>query len=264
VDGVYTVDREIGRGGAAIVYLAHDIQGTAVALKVLRPELAASVTAERFLREIKLVRALDHPRIARLIDAGEKDWLVYFVMPYVEGPTLKVVLDDHRRLPPEDVIRIADELLEALAHAHARGIVHRDVKPDNIMLTAAGATLVDFGIARAVAVSANDRVTRSGFTVGTSTYMSPEQIEALPDIDARADLYGLGCVLYECIAGRPPFLSLRESKVLEMHRLADPPSLLDARPETPPGLHRAIMRALEKDRAKRWPDAEAMRAAIRE
>jgi len=258
LEGLYAVDREIGRGGAARVYLATDREGKAVALKVLHPELLASVTAERFLREIAVVRRLDHPRIGRLLDMGERDWLIYYVMPFIEGPTLKVALDRVRRLAVLDVERIARELLEALGHAHGLGFVHRDVKPDNVILSPDGAVLVDFGIARAVMVSATDRVTRSGMTVGTSTYMSPEQIVAAPDLDGRSDLYSLGCVLYESLAGRPPFLSGNEATVLQMHQKAEPPDLAEFRPEAPERLRRLIMRALRKNPAERWQSAEEM------
>ncbi|HXG45480.1 MAG TPA: serine/threonine-protein kinase [Gemmatimonadales bacterium] len=258
LEGLYAVDREIGRGGAARVYLATDLEGKAVALKVLHPELLASVTADRFLREIAVVRRLDHPRIAPLLDMGERDWLIYYVMPFIEGPTLKVVLDRIRRLALPDVERIARELLEALGHAHSLGFVHRDVKPDNVILSPEGAVLVDFGIARAVMVSATDRVTRSGMTVGTSTYMSPEQIVGAPDLDGRSDLYSLGCVLYESVAGRPPFVSGNEASVLQMHQKVEPPDLAELRPEAPERLRRLIMRALRKNPAERWQSAEEM------
>jgi eukaryotic-like serine/threonine-protein kinase len=258
LEGLYAVDREIGRGGAARVYLAADPEGKQVAVKVLLPELLASLTAERFLREIRVVRQLDHPRIGRMIDAGEREWLVYYVMPFIQGPTLKQVLNQVRVLNPDDVRRLSRELLEALDHAHRIGIVHRDVKPDNIIISAGGAVLVDFGIARAVQVSSVDRVTRSGTTVGTSTYMSPEQISAEPDLDQRTDLYALGCVLFECLAGRPPFVHAKEASVFQMHQTAEPPDLSQIRPGIPQDLVVLVTRALKKKREDRWQSAEEM------
>ncbi len=198
LSGRYEVDREIGRGGAARVFAARASDGRLVALKVLHPQLAASVAAERFFREIHHLAPLEHPHIARLIDYGEEDWVLYYVMDYVEGPTLKQHLQAVRRAGISDTLRIAHDVLDALACAHDRGIVHRDVKPENILLAPQGAVLVDFGIARAVSQAGADRLTRSGFAVGTSAYMSPEQIAGSDDIDARSDIYSLGCVLFEC------------------------------------------------------------------
>jgi len=183
--GRYEVEREIGKGGNARIYLARDAEGKAVALKVLHPELLVSVAADRFLREIKLAKQLDHPHIARLLDSGEQDWIVYFVMTYVEGPTLREHLARAQQMSVAETIRLADDLLDALDHAHRHGIVHRDVKPDNVVLSTEGAVLLDFGIARAVAASGSDRLTRSGIAVGTSTYMSPEQITAVQELDRR-------------------------------------------------------------------------------
>jgi serine/threonine-protein kinase len=262
VNGRYQIEREIGRGGAARVFLARRAAGEPVALKVLHPQLAASVAAERFLREIRLVARLDHPRIASLIDFGEQDWIVYYVMEFLPGPTLKEHLRRVRRASISDTLRIADDILWALEYAHEQGVVHRDVKPDNIVLSPRGATLLDFGIARAVVASGSDRLTRSGFAVGTSTYMSPEQISGLDDIDHRTDIYSLGCVLFECLAGYPPFNDPFEESVLRMHRHAPPPDLRPLRPDAPAGLIEAVERALAKDRAERWPSASELRAAL--
>ncbi|MBA3260597.1 MAG: serine/threonine protein kinase, partial [Gemmatimonadales bacterium] len=216
-EGRYAVEREIGKGGNARIYLARDAAGSEVALKILHPELLVSVAADRFLREIRLARQLDHPHIARLLDSGEQDWLVYFVMTYEEGPTLREHLARTGPLSVAETIRLAGDLLDALEHAHAHGIVHRDVKPDNVVLTPRGAVLLDFGIARAVAASGSDRLTRSGIAVGTSTYMSPEQITAVKEIDLRSDLYSLGAMLFECLAGQPPFTHRNEAVVLQLH-----------------------------------------------
>jgi serine/threonine-protein kinase len=259
---VYRVEREIGRGGAAVVYYARAADGTPVALKVLRPELAVTVTAQRFLQEIRFVSTLDHPHIGRLLDSGERDWLVYYVMPYLEGLSLQQHLERFRHLPLDQTLRLARELLDALAHAHERGIVHRDVKPDNIMLTPAGAVLVDFGIARAIALSGQTHLTRSGMAVGTSTYMSPEQISAAPAIDHRSDLYSLGCVLFQCLAGRPPFVHRSEAAVLHLHLTEPAPDVRTLVPGLPSAVAVALARALCKAPEERWPSALAMRAAL--
>ena len=258
----YAIEREVARGGAGRVFLATDRAGQRVALKVLHPELAVSVTAERFLREIALLSRLDHPLITRLLDYGERDWLVYYAMSYAEGPTLRSHLDRVRRASIDDVIRIARDLLTALGYAHDRGIMHRDVKPDNVILSPMGAMLLDFGIARAIEMAGTERLTKSGFTVGTSSYMSPEQVSALDTIDHRSDFYSLGCVLFEALAGHPPFSHRNEAMVLQMQLTLPPPDVRAARPEAPDGLAHALLKALEKNPASRWQRAEDMREAL--
>jgi len=258
----YAVEKEIGRGGAACVYLARDPDGQEVALKVLRPELAVSVTADRFLREIELLRQLDHPRIGRLLDSGERQWLVYYVMPYFHGPSLQQYLAKYGKLEIDDALRVARDLLDALAHAHGQGIVHRDVKPDNIILTREGAILLDFGIARAIEVSGTSRLTRSGITVGTSSYMSPEQVTALRALDHRSDLYSLGCVLFEAVAGRPPYHHPSEGMVLRMHLQEAAPDLGAVRPGVPIYFTEAVTRALAKRPEDRWQTAAEMLDAV--
>lgn len=257
----YAVEREIGRGGASRVYLAQDPTGRQVALKVLHPELLVSIAADRFLREIGLISRLEHPNICQLIDSGEHEWLVYYVMPYLEGPTLGQHLTRTGRMPPEDTIQLARDLLSALGYAHEQQVVHRDVKPENIVLTASGAVLLDFGIARAIAISAGDRLTRSGVAVGTSSYMSPEQVAA-EEIDHRSDLYSLGCVLFECLAGHPPFRHRNEAVVLQMHRSEPAPDVTTLRQDTPLPLARTVLRALAKRREDRWQSAGEMLAAL--
>jgi serine/threonine-protein kinase len=261
-EGRYEVLREIGKGGNARIYLAREPEGREVALKILHPELLVSVAADRFLREIRLAKQLDHPCIAHLLDSGEREWLVYYVMTYVEGPTLREYLARASRMGIPETIRLAGELLDALDHAHGHGIVHRDVKPDNVVLATRGAVLLDFGIARAVAASGSDRLTRSGIAVGTSTYMSPEQITALKEIDHRSDLYSLGAVLYECLAGTPPFMHRNEAVVLQMHLTQPAPDVRKLRPETPPELAGGIARALLKPPEDRWQSAATMRDAL--
>jgi serine/threonine-protein kinase len=258
----YSVEREIGRGGNARIFLATDADGRKVALKVLHPELLVSVAADRFLREIRLASQLNHPHIAKIFDSGEQDWLVYYVMDYIEGSTLRERLDSSEPLPVSETMKIVCDVLEALDHAHARGIIHRDVKPANVVLSSRGAVLLDFGIARAVAASANDQLTRSGIAVGTSSYMSPEQISALREIDHRSDLYSLGCMLYECIAGQPPFTNRNEAVVLQFHLTEPAPDLRTIRPDTPAYVASAVARALAKKPEDRWPSALIMRDAL--
>jgi len=229
---------------------------------VLHPELAVSVTAQRFLREIGLLSRLDHPLITKLLDYGERDWLVYYCMSFAEGPTLRMRLDQARQAPIDEVVRLANDVLSALGYAHDRGIMHRDVKPDNIVLSPQGAMLLDFGIAKAIEAAGTERLTKSGFTVGTSTYMSPEQVSALDTLDHRSDLYSLGCVLYEALAGQPPFSHRSEAMVLQLQLTAPPPDVRERRPETPAAIAEALKKALEKDPALRWQRAEDMRRAL--
>lgn len=262
VAGRYTVDREIGRGGAARVFSAVNGEGRTVALKVLHPQLAASVAADRFLREIDFVARLEHPRIARLLDSGERDWIVYYVMDYVPGPTLRNHIDRVRKVSLSDTLHIAHDMLAALACAHEHQIVHRDVKPENVVLSPPGAVLVDFGIAKAVAEAGSDRLTRSGFAVGTSAYMSPEQVSGSENIDPRSDLYSLGCVLFECLAGRPPFDDPFDDLVMTKHRTAEIPDVRTLREDTPEALALCIRRSMAKAPEHRWPTASAMLAAL--
>ena len=257
----YHLEREIGRGGGARVFLATAPDGARVALKVLLPELLAGTAAERFLREIRLARELDHPRIARILDAGEDGWVVFYAMTFAEGPTLRSYLDTRGALPPAELARVADDLLDALGYAHGRGIIHRDVKPENIVLAPGGAVLLDFGIARAIEQSAGDRLTATGMTVGTAAYMSPEQIRGVA-VDHRSDLYAMGCLLYECASGTPPFHHSNEAIVLRQHLLEAPPPLSSVCPDVTPQMALVVERALAKKPEERWPSADAMRAAL--
>jgi serine/threonine-protein kinase len=253
------VDREIGRGGDSRTFLAFDREGQKLALKVLHPEVFESVAADRFLREIRMTSQLNHPHIARLLDSGERDWLVYLVMAFIDGPTLQDVLGRDRRLSVADTLRMACDLLKALDHAHQLGIVHRDVKPENVLIsTERGVVLLDFGIARAVISSGTDAITRTGITVGSSAYMSPEQINAEKDIDGRSDLYSLGCVLFECLAGRPPFVWRKEVVVLQLHLTEPAPDVRTFRPDVPADLAEAINKALAKLREERWQTSDEM------
>ena len=258
----YQIDREIARGGDARVFLAQDRAGRKVALKILHPELLESVVAERFLREIRLVSQLNHPRIARLLDSGEREWVVYLAMDFIYGPTLREILNRGRRLSIPDTIRLGSDVLEALDHAHRLGIVHRDVKPENVIISPdRGTVLLDFGIARAMVTSVSKEITRAGMTVGSSGYMSPEQING-EQIDGRSDLYSLGCVLFECLAGRPPFIWRKEAVVLQLHLTEPPPDVRTFRPEVPPCLASVINTALAKPTGERRQSAAEMREAL--
>src|SRR5574341_1692903 len=201
-----------------------------------------------------MLSQLQHPHIAQMLDYGELDMLVFYAMRFIEGPNLRVYLERERTCAVGDAVLHASEMLDALSAAHALGIVHRDVKPENIVLSPQGAVLLDFGIARAVAISGNERLTRSGFTVGTSAYMSPEQVNG-GDLDQRSDIYSLGCVLFECLTGKPPFHDPLEAAVLKMHTDRPAPQVRKLRDGVPRPLSDAIARALEKDPRDRWQTA---------
>src|SRR3989442_8104985 len=258
----YDVITAVGRGGAASIFGAYDKSGQRVAIKVLHRELTVSVAADRFLREIRYAGRLHHPRIAPLLDSGETDYLLWFVMPFVPGETLRQVLRREQRLGVDRACRTACEVLEVLTHAHGAGLAHRDIKPDNIVLGETRATLVDFGIARAIATSGEDRVTRSGFVVGTEEYMSPEQAGGSPDIDGRTDLYSLGVVLFEALTGRPPFAAASAAAVLDIQQHAPPPDLRKLRRDVPRALSDTVMKALAKAREARWQTASDLRQAL--
>jgi TolB-like protein len=249
----YVVERELGHGGMATVYLADDLRyHRKVALKVLLPELASLVGRTRFLREIEIEASLSHPGIVPLFDSGATDEFVYYVMPYVEGESLRDRLDRERQLPLDDALRIARDVGEALAHAHGRGVVHRDVKPANILLSGTRALVTDFGIARAVSVAGGEQITSSGLAVGTPAYMSPEQAAASDPVDQRADVYALGCVVYEMLAGEPPFTGATAQAVMARARVESPPSLEVVRPGVGHAVAHVVEKALAKAPADRW------------
>lgn len=258
--GQYTIQRELGGGGSATVYLALDLKHRRqVAVKVLRPEFTASLAAERFLREISTVAGLQHPHILPLLDSGSAAGFLYFVMPYVEGETLRARLRREGRLAVPDAIRILADVTDAVAHAHDRGVVHRDLKPENILLSGRHAVVTDFGVARAASMAADsDRQLTVGVALGTPAYMSPEQAVASPDVDHRADVYALGVLGYELLAGRPPFAGGTPQDVLTMQVAVQPEPLASHRPDVPPDLTGAVMRCLEKRPEDRWPSAGAL------
>ncbi|MEO6526935.1 MAG: protein kinase [Gemmatimonadaceae bacterium] len=254
----YRIDAVIGVGGMAEVYRAHDLKhGRDVAVKVLRPELAHAVGADRFLREIATTATLRHPHILPLYDSGDANGVLYYVMPLVEGESLRARLEREGRLPIDEALRITTEVADALGYAHERGITHRDIKPENILLERGHAVVADFGIARAVAATGNERLTDAGFAVGTPMYMSPEQAVGEPNLDGRSDLYSLGCVLYEMLAGKPPFVGPTAVAMTQQHLMQQPASITAARPDVSPAVATALARALAKDPAERpWPAAK--------
>jgi serine/threonine-protein kinase len=259
----YELDREIGSGGMAHVYLAHDRQHDRdVAIKVLRPELAAALGTERFLREIHIEARLQHPNILPLYDSGAAEGFLYYVMPYVEGETLRERIRREKQLPLADALQITREVAEALSYAHAHDVVHRDIKPANILLSGTHAVVADFGIAKAISEADEDALTRTGIAVGTPEYMSPEQGSGEHGVDPRSDIYALGCVLYEMIAGEPPFTGRSVQSVMARHRQDTPPPLHVVRPGLPPGLEESVRRALAKVPADRFPTADAFAASL--
>ena len=261
--GRYRIERELGQGGMATVYLAHDLKhDRQVALKVLRPELAAVLGAERFVVEIKTTAALQHPHILPLFDSGTADGFLYYVMPYIEGETLRAKLSRETQLSVDEAVRIAREVLDALEYAHQHGIVHRDVKPENILLHGGHAMVADFGIALAVSAAAGGRMTETGLSLGTPHYMSPEQATAEKDISARSDVYSLGSVLYEMLAGQPPHLGGSAQQII-MKIIAEPVQAVTAlRKSVPPNVAAAVARALEKLPADRFASAKAFSEAL--
>ena len=258
----YRLERELGRGGMAFVFQAWDPKHERwVAIKVLRPELAQALGPERFLREIKVAAGLTHPNILPLYDSGEAAGFLYYVMPYVEGESLRHRLLARTRLPVDEAVAIAREVADALHFAHARGIVHRDVKPENILFQSGHALVADFGISRAVSAAGGTRVTAVGIAVGTPEYMSPEQAAGDDDIDGRSDVYSLGCVLFEMLTGEPPFGGTTPQRVLARQRDAAAPGLGDVGP-VPEVVANAVGRALEKERSARFATAGDFAAAL--
>ena len=249
----YAIERELGQGGMATVYLAQDLKHhRPVAIKLLRSELAAALGPERFLREIEISAHLHHPHILPLYDSGEAEGLLYYVMPYVEGESLRDRLTREKQLPLEDALQIAREVADALGYAHSHGVIHRDIKPENILLESGHAVVADFGIARAVGSAATEKLTQTGIAVGTPVYMSPEQAAGSKELDGRSDLYSLGCVLYEMLAGQPPFTGPTVESIVHQHLVTEPPNVTNIRPAVPASVAAALQRALAKTPADRF------------
>ena len=260
----YRIEREVGRGGMATVYLAEDLKHhRPVAVKVLHPELAAALGHERFLREVEIAARLQHPHILTLIDSGEADGFVYYVMPFVDGKSLRARITREHELPVADVVRIMREVADALSEAHAHGVVHRDIKPDNVLLRGQHVVIADFGVAKAVSEATGvHEVTSVGVTLGTPTYMAPEQAAGDPAIDHRADIYALGVMAYEMLTGAPPFTGVTAQAVLAAHMTLQPEPIASRRAAVPAALSAVIMRCLEKRPADRWQSVNDLLAQL--
>ncbi|MFL5518622.1 MAG: protein kinase domain-containing protein [Gemmatimonadales bacterium] len=259
----YRIERELGQGGMATVYLAHDLRHDRnVAIKVLRPELAAVIGAERFLREIKTIATLQHPHILGLIDSGEVNGTAYYVMPLVEGESLRDRLRREKQLPIADALRLAAEVAAALDYAHRHGVIHRDIKPENILLHDGSALVADFGIALAVSSAGGNRMTETGMSLGTPHYMSPEQAMGEREITARSDVYALGCVTYEMLTGDPPFIGSTAQAIIAKVMTDKPASIRRLRERVPEEVDEAVLTALEKLPADRFATAAEFAAAI--
>ncbi len=260
----YSIEQELGRGGMAVVYLATDLKhGRPVAVKALLPELAATLGGDRFLQEIRLTANLQHPHILALYDSGEADGLLYYVMPHVEGESLRDRLKREKQLPVENALQITEQVASALDYAHRHDVIHRDIKPENILLHEGEAMVADFGIALAVKAAGGERLTETGLSIGTPEYMSPEQVAGERQIGARSDVYSLGCVLYEMLAGQPPFTGATGQAVLARHVTDAAPPITTVRSSVPPGAVSAVNTALEKAPADRFDSAKAFAAALR-
>jgi eukaryotic-like serine/threonine-protein kinase len=261
--GRYEIDREIGHGGMATVYLAQDVRDQRqVAIKVMHPRVANALNAQRFLREIAIAGSMGHPLIVPLHDSGAVDDVLFYVMPYVEGETLGQRLARVRRLPLADALAVAHDVADALGHAHAQGILHRDVKPENILLAAGRALVADFGLARAIGAANYQKLTDTGVLVGTVYYMSPEQVRDDRDLDQRTDIYALGCILYEMLTGEPPYTGRGLTEVAARILQGPIPSARHLVREVPPALDAAIGRALAKRAEERFGSMAEFAAAL--
>jgi len=259
----YAIERELGRGGMACVYQARRRDDdVAVAVKVIRPEISVGIGYKRFQREIELLMRLDHPHILPLLETGEAGPYLYYTMPRAVGESLKARLVTDRRLPFADVLALASQIGAALDYAHAADVLHRDIKPENILWHEDRWVLCDFGVARALEAAAPDSLSPSGMVIGTPQYMSPEQGSAGKKLDGRSDLYALGCVLYEAVAGHPPFTGATSQAIIARHVKERVPSLRIARPEVPVPMAAGIERALAKKPGDRPKSGAALAAAL--
>jgi serine/threonine-protein kinase len=270
----YVLEREIAQGGMATVYLGRELgREQRVAVKVMHPEVATIIGAERFRREIEIVRGMSHPGIVPLTDFGTAADLLYYVMPYIEGETVYERVQREGRFPLHDALRITREIAEALGHAHARGVLHRDVKPENILLagyppksggaaTNWHAVVADFGLARAIGAAEYQRLTETGVIVGTVFYMSPEQLREDRDLDQRADIYSLGCILYEMLTGAPPYTGSSISDIVRRILRGSTPSAARVNPEVPRAVDLALSRALARSPAERFQSMRELADAL--
>ena len=259
----YAIERELGQGGMATVYLAHDLKhDRKVALKVLHPDLAATIGVDRFLSEIKVTANLQHPNILGLFDSGIADGQAYYVMPYVEGESLRDQLEREKQLPVPDALRIATGIAAALEYAHAHRVIHRDIKPENILLQSGQPVVADFGIALAVQQAGGQRLTQTGMSLGTPAYMSPEQAMGERTLDARTDIYALGVITYEMLAGEPPFSGPNTQAIVARVLTEKPRPLAQLRETVSPGVEAAVHQALQKLPADRYGTAAEFAAAL--
>jgi serine/threonine-protein kinase len=259
----YTLERELGRGGMATVYLAHDLKhDRPVALKVVHPALAATLGPERFLREVQLTARLQHPHILPVHDSGEAAGRLWYTMPFVEGESLRDRLAREKLLPLEDALQITRNVLAALAYAHGHGVIHRDIKPENILLEAGEAVVADFGVAHALDAAGGERLTETGLALGTPVYMSPEQGAGERQVGPRSDIYSVGTVLYEMLAGEPPFTGPSAQAVIARRMAEAPREIRVIRDTVPQSVERAVHRALARVPADRFATAAEFAAAL--
>jgi serine/threonine-protein kinase len=259
----YSLEREVARGGMATVYLARDLRhGRSVALKVMHASLADALDSRRFVREIEIAASLAHPLIVPLYESGDAGGVLYYTMPYVEGESLYERLQRERQLPLDDALQIARDVADALGYAHERGVLHRDVKPENILLAGGRAQVADFGLARAIGIANYRKLTETGVIVGTVYYMSPEQIREDRDLDERTDVYSLGCILYEMLTGEPPYTASSLVQLVKRIVSAPVPSARRLRPTLPPEVDQAIAKAMAKSAAQRFATMREFAAAL--
>ncbi len=259
----YSLERELGRGGMATVYLAHDAQRQdPVAIKVMHSNLADALDSKRFRREMGVAASLSHPLIVPLHDSGNAGGVLYYIMPYVEGESLYERLQRERRLPLEDALRITHDVAAALGYAHSQGVLHRDVKPENILLAGGQALIADFGLARAIGAADYAKLTETGVIVGTLYYMSPEQLREDRDLDQRSDIYSLGCILYEMLSGGPPYTGRSLTEVASRILRASVPSVRRTRSDVPASVDQVISRALAKAASERFSTMQELAAAL--
>jgi len=259
----YRIERPLGEGGMATVYLADDLKhDRKVAIKVLKPELAAVIGGERFLTEIRTTANLQHPHILPLFDSGEADSFLFYVMPYIEGESLRGMMDREKQLGVDEAVSIARDIAEALDYAHRHDVIHRDIKPENILIHDGNPVVADFGIALAVSAAGGGRMTETGLSLGTPHYMSPEQASADRDLSNRSDIYSLGCMLYEMLAGQPPHTGPSAQSVLVRILTEQPRPLSEERHSVPPHVSAVVMKAIEKLPADRFATAEEFSKAL--
>jgi serine/threonine-protein kinase len=259
----YTLERELGRGGMATVYLARDVhQGQSVAIKAMHHNLSSAIGVERFRREMGIAASLSHPCIVPLYDSGDAGGMLYYIMPYVEGESLFQRLERERRLSLEDALQITHDVADALGYAHSRGILHRDVKPENILLAEGHALIADFGLARAIGAADHRRLTETGVIVGTVYYMSPEQLREERNLDQRVDIYSLGGILYEMLSGRPPYTGLSITDLVTQILRAPVPSVRRLNASVPAAVDETIRRAIAKSALDRFATMQEFASAL--